>query len=97
MLLLEILQHFQLLALFTSRQPHLLLPLIKHHLLDHTPSFTVQITQFGVFGLDFGCVEEVGRVGGDGGPPGHFVGFVEVDGYFLLVGLGGGFEGPCTF
>ena len=42
----KLLHHILLLYLITRREPHLLLPLIKHHLLNATPSFRVQIRQF---------------------------------------------------
>jgi len=96
MLPLKLLQHLQLPLLLARRLPHLLLPLIIHHFLHHAPRLAVQIAQLRVLGLDFGGVEEVGGVGGDGGPPLHFVGFVEVEGYFFCGG-GRGFEGPGAF
>ena len=97
MLLLEVLQHVELLTLVARRQTHLLLPLIEHHLLDHAPRLAVQVAQLAVLGLDLGRVEVVGRVGGDGGPPGHFAAFVEVDADFFGRARGRGFEGPGTF
>lgn len=93
MLFLKSLQHIQLPLLITRRLPHLLLPLIIHHLLHHPPRLSIQIPQLRVLRLDLGCVEEVGGVAGYGGPPLHFVGFVEVEGYFFAGG--GGFERPC--
>lgn len=93
---LKLLQHIHLLRLLARRLPHLLLPLIIHHLLHHSPRFPVQIPQFRILGRDFGGVEEVGRVGGDGGPPLLLVGFVEVDGDFFGGG-GRGFERPGGF
>lgn len=80
MTFLELLQNIQFPLLITSRFPHLLLPLIIHHFLHHTPRLAIQIPQLAILRLYFGGVEEVGGVGGDGGPPLLLVGFVEVDG-----------------
>ena len=41
MTLLEFLQYVQLALLIARRLPHLLLPLIVHHLLDHAPRLAV--------------------------------------------------------
>ena len=90
---LKLLQHLHLLRLLTRRLPHLLLPLIIHHLLHHPPRLPVQIPQLRILGRDFGGVEEVGRVGRDGGPPLLLVRFVEVEGDFFC-GVWGGFERP---
>ena len=83
MTLLELLQHVQLPLLLARRLPHLLLPLIIHHFLDHAPRLTVQVPQFTVLGCNLGGVEEVGRVGRNRGPPLLLEGFVEVDGDVL--------------
>lgn len=93
MLPLKLLQHIHLLRLLARRLPHLLLPLIIHHLLHHAPRLAVQVTQLRVLGRDLRGVKEIGRVGGDGGPPLRFIRFVEVDGD-LFGGVGGGFERP---
>lgn len=53
---LKLLQHLRLLTLIARRLPQLLLPLIVHHLLDHTPCLSIQLTQFTILGLDFGGV-----------------------------------------
>lgn len=95
MTLLKLLQNIQLPLLLTRRLSHLLLPLIIHHLLDHTPRLAVQIPQLAVLRLDLGSVEEVRGVGGDGGPPLLLVGFVEVDGD--VFARGGGLERPGGF
>jgi len=68
MICLELLQNIHLLLLITSWFPHLLLPLIKHHLLDHLPRIAVQIAQRTVLGRDFRDVNFWGR-GDDVGPP----------------------------
>ena len=83
MLRLELLQHLKLLRLIARWLPHLLLPLVIHHLLHHPPRLPVQIPQLAVLRLNLARVEEVGRIGRDGGPPLHLVGLVEVDGDFL--------------
>lgn len=95
MTFLELLQNIQFPLLITSRFPHLLLPLIKHHFLHHTPRLAIQIPQLAILRLYFGGVEEVGGVGGDGGPPLLLVGFVEVDGD--VFARGGGLERPGGF
>ena len=84
MLRLELLQHLKLLLLIARRLAHLLLPLIKHHLLDHPPRLAVQVAQLAVLRLDLRCVEEVGRVCRYGGPPLHFVALVEVEGELFV-------------
>lgn len=91
MLLLKLLQQLHLLGLITSRLPQLLLPLIIHHLLDHTPRLAIQITQLAVLRLNLGGVD-FRRGGHNVGPPFHFVDLVEVNGDFFAGG--GGFEGP---
>ena len=95
MTLLKLLQHIQFPLLIARRLPHLLLPLIKHHLLDHAPRLAVQVPELAVLGLDLGRIEEVRGVGRDGGPPLLLVGFVEVEGDVFAGG--GGFEGPGGF
>ena len=95
MTLLELLQHVQLGLLLARRLPHLLLPLVKHHLLDHAPGLAVQVPELAVLGLDLGGVEEARGVGRDGGPPLLLVGLVEVDGDVFAGG--GGLEGPGGF
>lgn len=78
MLRLELLQQINLLLLITSRQAHLLLPLIKHHLLHHAPRLAIQIRQGRILRHDLGDVD-LGRRGDDMRPPLHLVGLVEVD------------------
>jgi hypothetical protein len=90
-LLLELLQDIRLLLLVAGRLALLLLPLIKHHLLDHAACLAVQVAQLAVLGLYLGGVD-LGRGGDDVRPPLHLVYFVEVDGDFF-VGADGG-EGP---
>ena len=87
MLLLELLQHLHLLLLVTRRLAHLLLPLIIHHFLHHTPRLAVQITQLAILGRDLRGVNFGGR-SYDVWPPFHFVDFVEVQGD-LFGGTGG--------
>lgn len=93
--LFELLQDIQLALLVARRFPHLLLPLVIHHLLDHAARLAVQVTQLAVLGLDLGRVEEVGGVVRDRGPPLLLVRFVEVDGDFFT--RGGGLERPGGF
>ena len=95
MTLLKLLQQIQLALFLARRLPHLLLPLVIHHLLHHAPRLPVQIAQFAVLGRDFGRVEEVGGVGRDRGPPLLLVSFVEVDGD--VFSCGGGLERPGGF
>jgi hypothetical protein len=92
MLSFKLLQHLHLPGLLRRRLPHLLLPLIIHHFLHHAPCLPVQIAQLTILRLDLCGVDEVGRIGRDGGPPLHFVGFVEMKGD-LFAG-GDGFESP---
>jgi hypothetical protein len=87
----KFLQNILLLLLIGRGFPHLFLPLIKHHLLDHLSRISVQVTERRVLRCDFGRIDLGGR-GDDVGPPFHFVGFVEVDGEFFASG--GGLEGP---
>jgi hypothetical protein len=86
-LLLELLQDIRLLLLVAGRLALLLLPLVKHHLLDHAACLSVEVAQLAVLGLYFGGVD-LGRGGDDVRPPLHLVDFVEVDGD-LLVGADG--------
>lgn len=81
-LLHKLLQHLLLLLLVTARLPHLLLPLIIHHLLHHGPRGPVQIAQLAVLRHDLGRVDRR-RVGHHVRPPVHLVGFVQVDGDFF--------------
>ena len=82
MLLLELLQHLVLLLILTCRQSHLFLPLIIHHLLDHCPCLTVQVTKLAVLRLYLGRVDLGGTLD-DAVPPLHLVDLVEVYGYFF--------------
>jgi hypothetical protein len=91
MLLLELLQDIRLLLLVARRLALLLLPLIKHHFLDHTACLAVQVAQLAVLGLYLGGVD-LGRGSDDVRPPLHLVYFVEVDGDFFAGADGG--EGP---
>lgn len=95
MLLLKLLQHIHLLLLITRRLPHLLLPLIIHHLLNHAPRLAIQIPQFAVLGLDLRDVDRRRRCN-DMCPPLHLVYFVQVQ--FEDLGAGGrGRERPGGF
>lgn len=85
---LELLQHIHLLSLVTRRLAHLLLPLIIHHLLHHSPRLPIQISQLAILRLDLGGIQEIGRIGRDTGPPLHLVRFVEVDGDVFACGRG---------
>lgn len=88
MLLLELLQDIGLFLLVAGGFALLLLPLVKHHLLHHTPSLAVEVAQLAVLGLYLGSVD-LGRSGDDVGPPFQLVHLVEMDGY-LLFGAGRG-------
>ena len=87
----EFLQDILFLLFIRGRFPHLLLPLIKHHLLHHLSRIAIKITQTRILRCDFRGVD-FGGGSDDVGPPFHFVGFVEVDGEFFAGGRG--FEGP---
>lgn len=95
MLFLKLPQHLHLLPLLASRLAHLLLPLIIHHFLHHTPRLAVQIAQLRVLGRDLRGVDSVGRVADDRVPPFHLVRFVQVDADFFAGGRG--FERPGAF
>jgi len=86
-------QHFHLLLFLARRLPHLLLPLIIHHLLHHTPRLPIQIAQLAVLRRDLRRVD-LGSGGYDVRPPFHLVDLVEVEGD-LFAGRGG-FERPCA-
>jgi hypothetical protein len=92
MLRLELLQHIHLLLIITARQSCLLLTLVIHHLLHHTPRLAVQVAQAAILGRDLGGVD-LGCRRDDVRPPFHLVGLVEVDGEFLA--RAGGLERPC--
>ena len=96
MLFFKLFQHLHFPRFFTRRLPHLLLPLIVHHLLDHAPRFAIQVTQLAILRRDLGGVD-AGRGRDDVRPPFHLVGFVKVEGDFFGGGAGGGFKGPCGF
>ena len=75
MLSLELSQHIQLLLLIARRLPHLLLPLIKHHLLDHTPRLPIQITQLAILRSNLRDIN-LRRCSNDVFPPLHLIDFV---------------------
>lgn len=85
MLFLELLQNIQFFLLITGGLPCLLLPLVKHHFLDHTAGLAVEVSELAVLGRDLGGVDFWGG-GDDVGPPFELVGFVEVDGDFFVGG-----------
>lgn len=91
-LLLELLEDIHLLLLVARRQACLLLTLVVHHLLDHSPGLAVEVRQLAVLGRDFGDVN-LGRVCHDVCPPLHLVDLVEVD-LERLGAVGGGDERP---
>ena len=93
MLSLKLPQHLILLLFVTCRLPHLLLPLIIHHFLHHSPRLPIQISQLAVFGRDLRGVDFVGCVRGYRVPPLHLVDFVEVDADFFAER--DGFKRPC--
>lgn len=92
MLVLKLLKQIHLPLLITGRLPHLLLSLIKHHLLHHRPRLTIQVTQRRILGCDL-CDVDFGCAGHDVRPPFHLIDFVEVDSH--LFARGDGFEHPC--
>lgn len=57
MLILELLQQIRLLLLITRHTTTLLLPLIIHHLLNHSPCLAIQVTQTRILRLDLGNVD----------------------------------------
>lgn len=89
---LELLKNVQLLLLIAGRLAHFLLPLVKHHLLDHAAGLAVEVTKFAVLGLDLAGVD-LGRRGDDMRPPLHLVDLVEVD--LDIFACSGGAQGPC--
>lgn len=94
MLRLKLLQKIPL-PLLIARQPaHLLLPLVVHHLLDHSARLAVQVAERGRLGdnlahVDLWCGCHDVR------PPFHLVDLVEVD--VDLLACTGRFEGPGGF
>lgn len=72
MFVLKLLQKLHLLLLVARRPPRLLLALVIHHLLNHTPRLAVQVTQLRVLGHDLLYVD-LGRAGNDMRPPLHLV------------------------
>lgn len=84
MLRLELLQQLQLLLLVTRRLPHLLLPLVIHHLLHHRPRLAVQVAQLRVVWRNLGRVD-LGRRCHHVRPPLHLVRLVEVNRQLLAV------------
>ena len=107
MLGLEFLQQVHLLLVVTGRLPHLLLPLIIHHLFHHAAGLPVQVAQFGILRHNFRGINRVGRITRYTRPPFHFVRLVQVYADLLLLGFrrgrfdggwcGGGFKGPGGF
>lgn len=87
MFLHELLEHFLLLGLLTRRFPHLLLPLIIHHFLNHTPRLPVQITQFAVLRHDLRHID-LWSIGRYMGPPGLRGGFRDCEDYLFADGCG---------
>ena len=82
MLCLKFLQNIPLPLLVTGQSSHLLLPLIIHHLLDHRPRLTVQVTQLRVLGRNLAHVD-LGRGRHYMRPPLHLIDLVQVDRDFL--------------
>jgi hypothetical protein len=59
-------------------------PLTYHHLFHHSPSFTIEVVQFGVFGLDlFGI--DLGCRGDHMFPPRHLVALFKMNLHLLLI------------
>ena len=96
MLLLKPLQNLPLLRLLTTNPTSLLLLLLNHHLLNHRPRLSIQITQVRRLGRDLGHVDSRRR-GHHVRPPVHLVDFVEVQGDFFTGGVRCCFEGPGGF
>jgi hypothetical protein len=85
----ELLEHVLLLLLVAGWLAQLLLPLVEHHLLNHTPGLSIQITQLAILRLDLRDVY-LRRRGDDVGPPLHLVRLVQVQLEDLGTGRGGG-------
>ena len=86
MLFLKLLQHVHLPLLLARWLALLLLPLVIHHLLHHSPRLTIQVTQLRVLRHDLGDVD-FRRGGYNMRPPFHLVGLVEVDADLFLRGI----------
>jgi hypothetical protein len=70
--------HLLLLLLVTRGQTHLLLSIVKHHLLHHCPCVTIQIAQLRVLWRELRRVD-LGVLCEDVGPPFGCVGLFQVD------------------
>ena len=81
----ELTQQLLLLQLITTRLPHLLLPLIKHHLLDHPARLAIQIAQLRALGRDLRDVD-LGRRRYHVFPPLHLIHLVQVQLEDLVAG-----------
>ena len=91
---LKLLQNIHLLLLIRGRQPRLLLALVKHHLLHHTPRLAIEVGQLRGVGLNLGDIDLGGR-GDDVCPPFHLVLLVEMNGQLLASRRG--LKCPCRF
>ena len=96
MLSLELLQKIPLLLLVTRQPALLLLSLIIHHLLDHSPSLPIQIAQIRRLRRDLTNVD-LGRTRNDMSPPFHLVDLIQMHRDFFAGRMGGCFEGPGGF
>lgn len=72
MLILKLLHEIRLLLLIATHAPRLLLALIIHHLLNHTPRLAIEVAQFRVLRTDLSHVDSW-RTGHDMRPPIHFI------------------------
>lgn len=86
------LQHLHLLLFVAGRLAHLLLPLIIHHLLDHSPCLAIQIAQLAVLGRDLARIDRR-RACNYMCPPLHLVDLFEV--YAELFAGRGRLQRPC--
>ena len=96
MFLLKLLQNIPLLLLITRQPTHLLLSLIIHHLLNHRPRLTIQITQRrrlrrNLTNVDFRRPHNNMR------PPLHLIHFIQMNDDFLARWGRSRFQCPGTF
>ena len=96
MLSLELLQQLHLLLLITARTTHLLLPLIIHHLLDHSTSLAIQITQTRILRRNLGHIN-LRRSSNNMRPPLNLVDLIKVNIDFLAGWDGGSLKSPRGF
>jgi hypothetical protein len=96
MLSLELLQQLHLLLLVATGTAHFLLSLIIHHLLNHSTSLAIQITQTRILRRDLGHIN-LRRSSNNMRPPLNLVDLIEVNIDFLAGRGGGSLKSPRGF